>query len=258
VSHRNRRIMLGLLCLTLLVTGCTLFNRTPVAVFTRTPDVGTAPLAVLFHARDSLDPDGEIVAYHWAFGDGEIDQGVEVTHVYESAGTYEAELTVVDDGGASNTTSKMVTIQDGSSQPEVGVNVGDRAPGFGLTDLFSGETVHLSDLAGYVVLLDFWGSWCPPCRTSMPNLESLRARFADQGLVLVGINVKDRPDDARAFLEQEGFTEMIALIDTPSQDTRWLYEVDLIPRTFLIDRQGIIRHIDHPIRFRDWVIQPWL
>jgi len=84
------------------LSGCTLFNREPIARFTASPLLGTAPLAVHFDAGTSYDPDGSIVSYHWDFGDGVSDTGVTTSHTFTATAnrTYTVTLTVTDDDEA--------------------------------------------------------------------------------------------------------------------------------------------------------------
>lgn len=238
--------------------GCSLLNRAPVPILSRTPASGEAPLSVFFDGASSVDPDGSVSAYDWSFGDGSSATDSSTTHTYESAGTYEAVLTVTDDQGKQTCVSKMVTVVSATNPVPEGTSAGEISPDFTLPGLLDEEQHSLSDYRGYVVLLDFWGSWCPPCRTSMPHLESLRETYADQGLVMIAVAVDDTRTDAISYLDSAGYTELVALLDTSDQSTRQLYEVESIPRTFIIDRQGIIRFIDHPIRLRGYNIEPWL
>ena len=94
----------------------------------------------------------------------------------------------------------------------------------------------------------------------MPHLEALREQYAEGGLVVVTVNLDTSDAAARAFLEENGFDDFIVLRGDPADAAavRALYGVDQIPYTFVIDRQGIVRHADHPIRLRDRHIEPWL
>jgi len=94
-------------------------NASPTAAFTATPEVGIAPLTVMFNAATSQDPDGTIATYDWDFGDGSAHkQGVAVTHTYASAGSYAAILTVTDNGAAQDVETHTITVNSpGNSIP---------------------------------------------------------------------------------------------------------------------------------------------
>jgi len=259
MNHPARRIS-GILLLGLAVLGgCSPFNAPPVAEFVRTPAFGDAPLSVFFDATASSDADGILVSFDWDFGDGSTGSGVTTTHTYNEAGTYEAVLRVADDAGEISGTLLMVTVADPQIPLEEGVGIGQLAPSFELRDL-SGDPVSLDGLRGYVVLLDFWASTCTPCRQTMAHLDGMQERFGDRGLVVVGISVDPSASMAQQFLEDNGYDRFVILHQSLAAATqvKSLYEVDAIPQTFVIDRQGIIRHIDHPIRLRDRHIEPWL
>lgn len=259
---RSRRNLIASILLSLgvyVLSGCIVVNEPPIASFTRSPDVGEAPLSVFFDAGASVDVDGVIVSYSWAFGDGATGEGETVTHTYSVSETYETLLTVTDDGGKDATAVRAIQVTDPATPMAVGVEPGQAAPTFTLKSM-DGPDVSLSEYLGRIVLLDFWRSTCPPCRLTMPHLESLRAKYADQGLVVVTVNLDTTEEQARYYLDESGLTEFIVLRGTLADATavRALYAVEGLPRTFLIDRQGIIRYADHPIRLRDWHIEPWL
>lgn len=136
------------------------------------------------------------------------------------------------------------TIEAGSPEPGLSGRsgssaVGLTAPNFRLTDL-SGRQVELNSLRGKVVIIDFWASWCGPCRYSMPRLESLHREFKDRGLVVLAVNIED-PDDARAFLERNPFTFKV-LSDADGR-IAGAYGVEAIPTMFMIGADGrIIAH----------------
>lgn len=250
---------IAILLLSLLLGGCFLSNESPRAAFVRTPPSGTAPLAVYFDAAGSFDPDGVLVSYAWSFGDGSNGTGLTLTHTYNAPGTYEVVLTVTDDRNAQAQSSRMITVTSVVTPPEQGVEVGQEAPDFTLKDL-DGVAVSLRDFRGYVVLLDFWASTCTPCRLTMSHLATLEADLGEEGLVVVGVSLDQNASAASQFLEQNGYTEFVILHDSPAAagQAKNLFDIDAIPYTFVIDRQGIIRHADHPIRLRLRHIEPWL
>ena len=100
--------------------------------------------------------------------------------------------------------------QPGALDVPVGNRVGQLAPEFTLAELNGGE-VALSDFRKRVVVLDFWATWCSPCRASMPGLEALRARYQDKGLVVVSVSLDRSGEDARRYLERNGYEEFIGL-----------------------------------------------
>lgn len=259
-GQAKKRVWTTLWLSSLLALGaCLRWNAPPTASFTRTPDAGDAPLSIFLDASESIDVDGTIEGYTWDFGDGGTAAGMTATHTYTIPGTYEAVLVVTDNEGAEGSTRRAVAVSDPISEPIIGPDVGQSAPSFALRSL-GGPEVALEAYRGRVVLLDFWRSTCPPCRSTMPYLESLRETYESDGLVVVTINLDASEEAAREYLEASGLTDLVVLWGSLSDATavRTLYEVERIPHTFLIDRQGIIRYADHPIRLRDWHIEPWL
>ena len=134
----------------------------------------------------------------------------------------------------------------------VGTSVGQSAPDFTLDDL-NGESVSLHQFRGHVVILDFWASWCPPCRSSMPTLEKFAAEYHDKGLVLIGVSLDRSASDASSFLDENDYDSLIALWESvsASQGVARTYGVSAIPHTFVIDRDGIIHFSDHPMRLSE-------
>jgi peroxiredoxin len=119
-------------------------------------------------------------------------------------------------------------------------SVGTQAPDFALNDL-GGHPIKLSELKGKVVLLDFWATWCAPCREALPNLELLNRDFKDKGLVVLGIDGEESQDQA-AFLSKFGYT-FRSLVD-PEDKVKNLFGVGGIPTRVLIDRNGTIQIFD--------------
>jgi len=111
MKHRQTIVAILLLVGVLaLVAGCALFNSPPSASFVASTTAGPAPLAVSFDATGSSDSGGIITSYNWSFGDGQNGSGATVLHVYQNAGTYTAILTVIDDGGALDSASQVITV----------------------------------------------------------------------------------------------------------------------------------------------------
>jgi len=115
-----------------------------------------------------------------------------------------------------------------------GAPVSTEAPDFTLRDL-SGESVQLSSKRGDVVLLDFWATWCGPCRYDMPFVQNLAERYADRGLKVYGMNSED-VEQASAYLRQNDIT-FPTLVD-PGMRTAKMFQVNALPTFVVIDRQG--------------------
>lgn len=107
---------------------------------------------------------------------------------------------------------------------------------FTLTDL-DGHAWTLKDLKGKVVMLNFWATWCPPCRKEMPDLEALHKQFEPQGLVILGIS-DDDPEKVREFVQKQGTTYPVLL--DPGSKVNELLHIQGIPKTFVYDREGKI------------------
>jgi|SRR5450631_2794043 len=107
---------------------------------------------------------------------------------------------------------------------------------FTLTDL-NGKAWTLKDLRGKVVLVNFWATWCPPCRKEMPDLEVLYRRFGPQGLVVLGISDEDAAA-VSPFIAKQGTTYPILL--DPGRKVNDLFQIDGIPKTFIYGRDGKI------------------
>ncbi len=102
-----------------------------------------------------------------------------------------------------------------------------------------GGTFRLADHRGQVLLLDFWATWCPPCRAAIPHLNELQRKYRDAGLVVVGMNLDQDPDELARFLERTTFNYPVARVD---EATRNLFGgVPSIPLAVLIDRKGRVR-----------------
>ncbi len=119
---------------------------------------------------------------------------------------------------------------------------GAAAPAFQLHSSASND-LSLSDLKGQVVLINFWASWCGPCRQEMPVLDQLYRKYKAAGFTLLGVNVEPKSADAEGFLRTTPVSFPI-LFDTDSKVSR-LYEVAGMPSTVILDRSGKVRYIHH-------------
>ncbi len=99
----------------------------------------------------------------------------------------------------------------------------------------SGKTWTLKELRGKVVLLNFWATWCPPCRKEMPDLEALYNQFKDQGLVILAISDEDE-SKVRPFVAEQKVTYPVLL--DPGRKVNELFQIEGIPKTFVYDRSG--------------------
>lgn len=115
---------------------------------------------------------------------------------------------------------------------------GQPAPDFTATTL-DGATLRLSDLRGHPVALNFWATWCGPCRLEMPELEAAQARYRDSGLVILAVNAGESAEDIQAYVEELGLT-LTVILDLQGAILD-LYEVRALPTTVWVDGEGIIR-----------------
>jgi peroxiredoxin len=105
---------------------------------------------------------------------------------------------------------------------------------FSLTDL-QGKSWALHDLRGKVVLVNFWATWCPPCRKEMPDLDALYLKFKDQGLIILAISDEDATK-VRPFLKERPVTYPVLL--DPGRKVNDVFHIDGIPKSFVYDREG--------------------
>ncbi len=116
----------------------------------------------------------------------------------------------------------------------------DSAPDFALKSL-SGENLRLREYRGNVVMINFWATWCGPCRQEMPALSRLYDKYRSAGFMLFGVNVDADPSAANQMVKKLRVTYPI-LIDTEKQASE-LYRVNAMPMTVLIDRDGKVRYL---------------
>ncbi|NLJ40079.1 MAG: redoxin domain-containing protein [Clostridiales bacterium] len=133
------------------------------------------------------------------------------------------------------------------------VGVGKPIKDFELEDL-NGDKVRLSDYKGQIVFLNFWATWCPPCKLEMPDMEAIHKKYGDKGVKMLGVSsteleLRGGSDSEKAkklvkeFIESEGFTFTIPLDPNNEviSDYKKVMPITGIPTTFMIDREGIIR-----------------
>jgi peroxiredoxin len=118
--------------------------------------------------------------------------------------------------------------------------IGKVAPDFSLQSL-DNQPVKLSSLKGSVVVVDFWATWCPPCRESLPNLNRMSndAALAGRGLKVLAVNSQEPADTVKTFVEQNHYSFPVALDSDGSAER--LYDVTGLPTTVVIGRDGNIR-----------------
>jgi|KBSMisStaDraftv2_1062788.scaffolds.fasta_scaffold97386_2 peroxiredoxin len=121
---------------------------------------------------------------------------------------------------------------------------GQSATNLTLPDL-NGKMVSLSELRGKVVLIDFWASWCGPCRRNNPRLVKLYKKYHSRGLEIYGISLDENTDNWKKAVHQDRM-DWIQVIDDKGWDASSanIYGVDMIPSSFLIDKSGTIQFIN--------------
>ena len=119
---------------------------------------------------------------------------------------------------------------------------GQSAPDFVLKSS-TGENMRLSEHRGDVVMINFWATWCGPCRQEMPLLDDLYARYGRVGFSLLGVNIDDDARRAMQMIDELGVNFPVLFDDT--KEVSRLYQVEAMPVTVLVDRSGTVRHVHH-------------
>ncbi|PRX27962.1 thiol-disulfide isomerase/thioredoxin [Orenia metallireducens] len=126
-----------------------------------------------------------------------------------------------------------------SKEDIYGLGIGDYAPEFNLENL-AGEDIHLTDYQGKYLLLNFWATWCPPCRKEMPDLNEFHQENRGE-FVVVGVNIGEDKEDVKKFMHSGGYDYPI-LLDRDRQ-VAFLYRASVIPTSYFINPQGQIQYI---------------
>jgi thiol-disulfide isomerase/thioredoxin len=121
------------------------------------------------------------------------------------------------------------------------VKAGQMAPNFKLPGMKTGNLTSLKYYRGKVVYLDFWASWCGPCRQSLPMLNELRKELRSSGFEVVAVNLDEDVADAKAFLKQ--FPVSYPILLDPKGKVPQKYELPGMPTSFLIDRRGKVQDV---------------
>ncbi len=116
---------------------------------------------------------------------------------------------------------------------------GQEAPDFALRNL-DGENMRLSEYRGEVVMINFWATWCGPCRQEMPLLDELYDRYERVGFQLLGVNIDDDPRRAMEMAQELGISFPVLFDDR--KEVSELYRVEAMPVTVILDREGVVRY----------------
>lgn len=134
----------------------------------------------------------------------------------------------------------LVALMALSSAHVHAVAVAEVAPDFTLKSL-QGNNLRLEEYRGQVVLINFWASWCGPCRQEMPLLDRLHQRYRETGFAVLGVNVEGKIKPAQELVDKTKVTFPV-LIDA-DQKVSELYNLEAMPSTVVVDRNGVVRYI---------------
>ena len=123
------------------------------------------------------------------------------------------------------------------SEPQPSENAPKQAVDFSLPNI-NGETITLSSLKGQKVLLDFWATWCPPCRSELPDMNGMVTELKNKGIVVLNISVDGDIETVKRFIERYHYSNLSVLFDDKAIAEK--YSVSAIPTKILIDETGIM------------------
>lgn len=120
---------------------------------------------------------------------------------------------------------------------------GSDFPNAKISSLSGKSSLEISKLKGKVVVVDFWASWCEPCKVELPALNAIYKKYKSQGLVVIGVNVDATPEEAKAFLKEHPVSFPIAY-DGAKKTLVEQLQIDKMPTSFILDRNGkvVVRH----------------
>jgi len=139
-----------------------------------------------------------------------------------------------------------------NQKPVIGLEVGNKAPDFQL-DTLSGDSVKLSDFRGHRVMINFWATWCPPCRAEMPDMEKFHQ---DKDIVILAVNLTNSEssvEDIENFADEYKLTFPV-LMDS-NLDVANLYAIQPIPTTYMVDSNGLISYKAYGAMNYDLMVQ---
>ncbi len=117
------------------------------------------------------------------------------------------------------------------------VKPGDALPDLGTLDLDG----TVPSLAGHVTLVDFWASWCPPCKASFPVMAELNKKYAEKGVIILGISVDEKANAYTNFIKRQ--TPPFIVVRDQAQKAAPAFGIPVMPTSYLIDRHGVVRYI---------------
>ena len=143
--------------------------------------------------------------------------------------------------GACNAITANVPAAGGANRP-ASVKIGDLAPEIDLKTM-TGETFTLSKLQGKIVLVNFWATWCGPCRAEFPAFVRKSEQYRAQGFIVVGVNTQDPNSDEGVLTFMRNSVVNFPIVRDPEDRLSRAYRITGLPTSFFIDRNGIVRDI---------------
>jgi thiol-disulfide isomerase/thioredoxin len=120
------------------------------------------------------------------------------------------------------------------------LKAGQRAPNVTLLDL-QGSQVRISDFKGKPLVINFWATWCPPCRAEIPELDAVYREYRDKGLEVLGIDYGEDAETVRAFMK--GMDVSYRVVVDPGSEAADRYRVAALPTSFFVDAEGVIQAV---------------